>query len=57
MEFSPFIGKQFILKPVSLWLCFSKTTKVEFVERGPRSAGSVSTAARKEGVVLWNGMC
>ena len=31
MEFSPFIGRKFVLKPISVWLCFSKTTKVEFL--------------------------
>ena len=29
MEFCPFIGWKFVLKPVSVWL-FSKTTTVEF---------------------------
>ena len=33
IEFSSFIGRKFIFKPVSVWL-FSKTTKVEFAERG-----------------------
>ena len=36
--FSPFIGRKFVLKPVSVWLCFSETTKVEFADRGPRFA-------------------
>ena len=33
--FSPFIGRKFVWKPVSVWL-FSQTTEVEFAERGPR---------------------
>ena len=36
---------------------FSKTIKAEFAVRGPRSAGSGSTTARNEGLVLWYRMC
>ena len=35
---------------------FSKTTKVEFAERGPRTAGGVSTTARNEGFSPWYAM-
>ena len=51
-EFSPFIRRKFVLKPVSVWLWFSKTTKVEFVDRGPRSPGGVSKNTSNECHVL-----
>ena len=51
IEFSPFIRGKFVLKKVSVWLCFSRQTKVEFAEGGPRSAGGMSTTTRNKGLV------
>ena len=36
---------------------FSKTTKVEVMERGPRFAGGMNTTVRNEGLVLCYRMC
>ena len=36
---------------------FSETTKIEFLEQGPHSAGSMSTTMRNESLVLQYGIC
>ena len=34
IEFSPFIGRTFILKPVSVWLCFPRQRKQSLQNKG-----------------------
>ena len=60
-EFFPFIGRKFVLKPVSVWQCFPRQQTVELTEQRPRSAGGVNTTARTEGLLpryrmYWDGL-
>ena len=49
---SPFIGRKCMRFETGFSVAvFSKAPKVEFTEQGPRSAGSVSTTAKNEGLV------